>query len=443
MSTVQSEDPLSLKEAFDTALASYKSLKQHRQPRNSTEFQAQVSKTLAAFTKCQHWISSLDLFSSNETRDDLSTKNIKYLAIEYYLAKVSEEQQPVVERNDTSNNTTTTTTTPSASYRPFFDKQAESFRLQNIKKVAAYLTSFFKTLNNYNLLNPNNNNTQSSSETSAFPQRIIDQIAANKLSLENFGVSDPVRKRNEKVARFRRTRELETFLKKNASTDDEDDNNTTTTTNNNVDEDDVRNAEFTRLELLALEALESLEGISMEIELLSRHGQVSAKTPEEQRQLEMEAAMRDARIADQQSRGSASDRLFDKGYTERVEQRLTNKTEPLLTKSGKVNRPFTILSSQQPLNQRLEILKKVQGTGQHLPTMTVEEYLEEEVKRGGIIQGGGPKKKSDDDDSDGPSDEEDTFASYAKSDAKTIKDREWDEFVESTPKGSGNTINRG
>jgi hypothetical protein len=30
-----------------------------------------------------------------------------------------------------------------------------------------------------------------------------------------------------------------------------------------------------------------------------------------------------------------------------------------------------------------------------------------------------------------------------KADAETMKAREWDEFTEANPKGSGNTINRG
>jgi hypothetical protein len=66
--------------------------------------------------------------------------------------------------------------------------------------------------------------------------------------------------------------------------------------------------------------------------------------------------------------------------------------------------------------------------------MTIDEYLEEEKRRGGIIEGGGEasgiKAEPDED-------------NYEKADEETMKAREWDEFVEANPKGSGNTLNRG
>ena len=66
--------------------------------------------------------------------------------------------------------------------------------------------------------------------------------------------------------------------------------------------------------------------------------------------------------------------------------------------------------------------------------MTIDEYLEEERKRGGIIEGGGRqsaiRQEVDEDDID-------------KADEETMKARAWDEFKEANPKGSGNTMNRG
>jgi immunoglobulin-binding protein 1 len=66
--------------------------------------------------------------------------------------------------------------------------------------------------------------------------------------------------------------------------------------------------------------------------------------------------------------------------------------------------------------------------------MTIDEYLEEEKRRGGIIEGGGEQSglRAEPD--------EDNFE---KADAETMKAREWDEFAEENPKGSGNTLNRG
>lgn len=101
---------------------------------------------------------------------------------------------------------------------------------------------------------------------------------------------------------------------------------------------------------------------------------------------------------------------------------------PLLSKTGKPLQPFTLVGSRQ------EMARNVFRPGHNLPTMSVEEYLEEERRRGGIIEGGGPssynRPEPDEDDMD-------------KADEATYKARAWDEFVEANPKGSGNTLNRG
>lgn len=66
--------------------------------------------------------------------------------------------------------------------------------------------------------------------------------------------------------------------------------------------------------------------------------------------------------------------------------------------------------------------------------MTIDEYLAEEKRRGGIIEGGGEQSGLR------PEVDEDNFS---KADEETVKAREWDEFKEANPRGSGNTLNRG
>ena len=89
--------------------------------------------------------------------------------------------------------------------------------------------------------------------------------------------------------------------------------------------------------------------------------------------------------------------------------------------------PFTLL------DKRSQLRDGVFRAGHNLPTMSIDEYLEEERRRGGIIEGGGNT-------GDPPQPDEDDMAEV---DAATMKAREWDEFVEANPKGAGNTINRG
>ncbi|KAI8370832.1 TAP42-like protein [Choanephora cucurbitarum] len=103
------------------------------------------------------------------------------------------------------------------------------------------------------------------------------------------------------------------------------------------------------------------------------------------------------------------------------------KDKPILTKEGKPLQPFVIT------NQREQIRSKVFGYGHNLPTMTIDEYLEQEMAQGNIIQGGGePPEKPLIDDND-----------YEAQDAETMKKREWDEFVEANPRGAGNRGNKG
>jgi len=74
----------------------------------------------------------------------------------------------------------------------------------------------------------------------------------------------------------------------------------------------------------------------------------------------------------------------DDGYNEKLDTiPSTIKGGNLLSKDGKPLRPFVLLDKRQQLKDG------VFGPGHNLPTMTIDEYLEEERRRGGIIEGGG------------------------------------------------------
>ena len=120
-------------------------------------------------------------------------------------------------------------------------------------------------------------------------------------------------------------------------------------------------------------------------------------------------------------------------YSDRVDPPLSQllnggKTGPILSKDGKPLRPFTLLDSRQRLRDG------VFKPDHSLPTMTIDEYIEEEKRRGGIIEGGGEESGM-------PAEPDED--SYEKANVETMKAREWDEFTEANPKGSGNTLSRG
>lgn len=121
------------------------------------------------------------------------------------------------------------------------------------------------------------------------------------------------------------------------------------------------------------------------------------------------------------------------GYSERLDgpvsaPGLGQKGGPLLSSTGKPLQPFTLL------DKRSQLRDGVFRPSHNLPTMSIDEYLEEERRRGGIIEGGGNANANQ------PEPDEDNLEQV---DAATMKAREWDEFVEANPKGAGNTLNRG
>ncbi|KAK7035293.1 Type 2A phosphatase-associated protein 42 [Paramarasmius palmivorus] len=117
---------------------------------------------------------------------------------------------------------------------------------------------------------------------------------------------------------------------------------------------------------------------------------------------------------------------------------------PLMDPSGKPLRAFTILPSDSA--SRARVHAQVFQPGHNLPTMTIDEYLEIERQRGRIISGGGPASEAAlttseqlalDSEMDGTRDAED------KSEAKRQKDERWAVFTDVSPRGTGNTMNRG
>jgi len=114
-------------------------------------------------------------------------------------------------------------------------------------------------------------------------------------------------------------------------------------------------------------------------------------------------------------------------FTDRLDPP-TRTTTAILDPQGRPLQPFTLTT------RRTDLQKSVFRSGHNLPTMSIDEYLEEERRRGGIIEGGGNAG-----DAEVVPDEDD----FRAVDEATEKARAWDEFVESNPKGSGNTLNRG
>ena len=182
----------------------------------------------------------------------------------------------------------------------------------------------------------------------------------------------------------------------------------------NVDDETIRSLYLADIALSVNRAFSSLDMTSQETEILAHLQQAAPIIP-------------DPAPSDQRARAKPDT------YSERLDGPTTmaglgRRGGPLLSPSGKPLQPFTLT------DKRTQLRQGVFRPGHSLPTMSIDDYLEEERKRGGIIGGGG--------NADAPQPElnEDNMEEI---DAATMKAREWDEFVEANPKGAGNTLNRG
>jgi immunoglobulin-binding protein 1 len=134
---------------------------------------------------------------------------------------------------------------------------------------------------------------------------------------------------------------------------------------------DQREVTLLLLRLLHTLALSSLGSIKMELEIL-------ASAPIEPSSVA--AGLQDPRAM----------RNEEEDDTWRLD-RAARQARPkeLISGGGRVLRPFTILPSTIGMSDRERLRTEVFRSDHRLPTMTIDEYLEEEDRRGNIIRGGG------------------------------------------------------
>ncbi|EMC91543.1 hypothetical protein BAUCODRAFT_296782 [Baudoinia panamericana UAMH 10762] len=268
-----------------------------------------------------------------------------------------------------------------------------SQRKANLQKAQARYERFLRHLDNYDLL----------SKTDA---AILEQYHESPNTFSTTSTSDAAARRDAKIKRFKDEKALKQkleYLRSNPSVIQN-------------DEAVAREVQLTEIAFCTHRTFQQLESISQELQILALAP--PAPPPDLATQRGPDARERSTRN--------------DSAYSERLDGPLAslnaNVRGPLLDRSGKPLRPFTLTSKRQ------EFQNGVFRPDHSLPTMSIDEYLEEERRRGGMIDGGGPQSQVQ------PQVDEDDMEA---ADRETMKAREWDEYVEANPKGSGNTLNRG
>ena len=182
---------------------------------------------------------------------------------------------------------------------------------------------------------------------------------------------------------------------------------------NKFDDEVIRLIYIDQLKLFTLKSFNMLESISMELQVLQNRPN-SSSNPEQQQQLEQDGK------EDNRSRQYTKEN--DYGFTTKLENKpkLSYQVSDLINKQGKILQPFIITS------QRDKLKEKVFGTGQILPSMTVEEYLDYELANGKMMKDEVKDKPKDNEDEDELNEDEE------------LEKRQWDDWKDENPKGAGN-----
>lgn len=362
----------------------------------SKEYRILHADCLDILIRCLIKVDELGIFSSNESEDELSTNELKYLSLNYYVAKIIEK-------------------TPIDSARTSVDARMSASHLAARKYI-----EFLSGLHQYGLVKMK---SIIAGLEAMLPQGIKGSFNLNVLTRGKAS-------RKFKVELHRTLTSLAQHYQ---------DAQTNWMSRGGSDEEDYRKLKLARLELQQAKAWEALSSIAEELTILGTAASGFSVAPLQEREVPYVPSPYLGRVlVDMVSsrNGGSFDELRNKIKEEqknqaklatRVEQ--TIDTNRLTGERGQVLRPFVITSGNAE-SRRNRAYGQVFGTGQKLPTVSIEELVEKELAN---------RVKPDIKPEDLDYDEDDTL--YV--DAQTMKARKWDEFTESVAKGSGNTLNIG
>ncbi|KAL5489940.1 TAP42 [Sanghuangporus weigelae] len=354
-------------------------------PTIEDETQKLVESALEDLNLLSSRIQDLGLFSPNESLDEVTTRDLVYMTVPFVLGEL-ESNARATERDD---------------------------RLRRLRSSQAHFRAYVSLLGSYNVIPEEE-------------KKLYGQKAS--------AVSDALKRREVKIAQFKKEKEIKnriSALRSSRRLPEVDTSNvydlvdsilTTSTGQEEDSEDAIRETILLLLRLQWAQTAAHIESMNQELELL-------AKAPREERE---ERTV---------SEKSSEDEIW---RLEAPSTSLLNKQGPLLDVHGKPLRPFTILPASA--GERAHLESEVFRPDHRLPTMTIDQYLEEEGRRGNIISGGGPQSAA------GPTRKEQLAINAEmegsrfgeeKAEEKRLEDERWAQFTDRHPRGAGNTMNRG
>lgn len=355
-------EQLTISKRFRNAVVEYQRLESSGERNDSVLYQTQLSKLVHELKLITSIVEELHLFSDNEGIEEVSVKYLPFLNCEFYLGGCYTNGNVVVDGTS-----------------PLGISKSASLNLARL-----HLIQFLVRLQAYNLL------SKAQSGLINLFKELYNPTLAEIIT------TNPTTRRQEKIENYKLEKELRGKL---SILDDYYSSNNADDDLENFDEEIVSKIYTDQLRLHILNAFGKLESLTMELQVISNKSEAPPTRPQT-----------DSRVPSREN---------DYGYTSRLETLplYGKEISDLLSKQGKILQPFTITSKKQQLKD------KVFGTGQVLPSMSVEEYLDYELANGKMVseevQG---KNESDSDDED-----------------DELEKRQWDDWKDDNPKGAGNT----
>lgn len=368
----------------------------HQMASESVVDQETLRKGCEALRQCEEMISKLGLFSANETRDDISTANLKYILVSYYLAELTE-------------------------------KLTQDDRIQILTSSQAKLKEFISFCEAMELV------PQEELETNSFLDRRAKKIARFKRQKAAESKLLEIKERKERIGRSTKASALSTPV---LAEEDELDN----------DGEEEREAWVTTISLAICKALDLVEMLKKEEEMLlavrERKLQEGDKEVSEslldERTKKAEAWHRDAAARAQYTKPVqpitcatfAQDVLEGRA---RASQAHEHKHQPLIFGPAS-------LVGRNPATERERMAAQVFQPSHRLPTMSIEEAGLREMEMMNKWQERNVKLMEEansawhkDNRKPGPSEEDDE-----DDDAAQERARAWDDWKDDNPRGAGN-----
>lgn len=362
-----------------------------------------VRKGCEALEKCEEMISKLGLFSANETKDDISTTNLKYLLVPFYLGELTE-------------------------------KIAQDDRIQILKASQAKLKEFISFCESMELLPEEEIEASTRGASNTFVDRRARKIARFKRQRAAESKLLEIKERKERRGRSSKAAALSTPVE--AGEEDVLDD----------DGEEEREAWFTTISLAICKALDLLEMLKKEEEMLSAIKEKQSKEGDEDffqdllddRTKKAEAWHRDAAVRARFTKPAqpitcatfAQDVLEGRAQ---VSQAHEHKHQPLIFG------PQSLVGGSLT-SERERMMAQVFQPGYRLPTMSIEEAGLTEMRMMNKWQERNAKLMEEansawykDKMKPGPSNEDDE-----DDDAAQEKARAWDDWKDDNPRGAGN-----